>query len=60
MVIVLQVNGKVRGHIEVSVNTDEENIKSLALADERIRRHTNNKQIKKIIYVPGKIINIVV
>ncbi len=58
--VVLQVNGKVRGHIEVSLNTDEEKIKSLALADERIKRHTDNKQIKKIIYVPGKLINVVI
>ena len=60
IVIVLQVNGKVRGHIEVGIDTDEEKIKSLALADERIRRHTDNKQIKKIIYVPGKLINVVI
>ncbi|MCX7995155.1 MAG: class I tRNA ligase family protein, partial [candidate division WOR-3 bacterium] len=60
MTIVLQVNGKVRGHIVVPVNTDEEKIKSLALADERIRRHTDDKQIKKIIYVPGRLINIVI
>lgn len=60
MTVVLQVNGKVRGHIEVPVNTDEEKIKTLALADERIRRHTDNKQIKRIIYVPGKLINLVI
>ncbi|MEO0129466.1 MAG: leucine--tRNA ligase [candidate division WOR-3 bacterium] len=58
--IVLQVNGKVRGHIAVPLNTNEEKIKSLALADERIKRHTDNKQIKKIIYVPGKLINVVI
>lgn len=60
MLIVLQVNGKVRGHIEVALNTDEEKIKSIALLDERIRRHTINKQIKKTIYVPGKLINVVI
>ncbi|MEO0095324.1 MAG: leucine--tRNA ligase [candidate division WOR-3 bacterium] len=60
MTIVLQVNGRVRGHISVPLNTNEERIKSLALADKRIRRHTDNKQIKKIIYVPGKLINVVV
>ncbi|MEO0206678.1 MAG: leucine--tRNA ligase [candidate division WOR-3 bacterium] len=60
MVIVLQVNGKVRGHIDISRDADEEQIKSLALADERVRRHTDNKQIKKIIYVPGKLINVVI
>ncbi|MEO0162200.1 MAG: leucine--tRNA ligase [candidate division WOR-3 bacterium] len=60
MTVVLQVNGKVRGHIVVPVDCDAEKIKTLALADERIKRHTDNKQIKKIIYVPGKLINIVV
>lgn len=60
MVIVLQVNGKVRGHIDVAMNIDGEKIKLLALKDERIRRHTCNRQIKKIIYVPGKLINVVI
>jgi len=60
LTIVLQINGKVRGHITVPLNTDEEKIRSLALADERIKRHTDNKQIKKVIYVPGKLINIVI
>ncbi|MGQ9817969.1 MAG: leucine--tRNA ligase [bacterium] len=60
MVIVLQVNGKVRGHIEIPISTDGEKIKLLALADERIRRYTGNGQIKKIIYVPGKLINVVI
>ena len=60
LTIVLQINGKVRGHITVPLNTDEKKIRSLALADERIKRHTDNKQIKKVIYVPGKLINIVI
>ncbi len=58
--VVLQVNGKVRGHIDVPSDTEEEAIKSRALADERIKRHTDNKQIKKIVYIPGKLVNVVV
>ncbi len=58
--IVLQVNGRVRGHIDIPRDTDEEKIKSLALADERVSRHTDNKQIKKVIYVPNKLINVVI
>uniref|UniRef100_A0A7V0Z5U1 Leucine--tRNA ligase n=1 Tax=candidate division WOR-3 bacterium TaxID=2052148 RepID=A0A7V0Z5U1_UNCW3 len=60
LTIVLQINGKVRGHITVPLNTNEEKIKSLALADERIKRHTDKKQITKVIYVPGKLINVVI
>lgn len=56
----VQVNGKLRSVIEVDVNEEEEVIKEMALNDESVKRHTDNKTIIKIIVVKGKIVNIVV
>lgn len=58
--IVIQINGKVRSHIEVETELAEEKIKDLALNNERIKRHLEGKEIKKTIYVPQKLLNIVV
>lgn len=58
--IVIQVNGKLRSRIEVSVGETEETVKELARNDERIKHFTEGKQIIKEIYVPKKLLNIVV
>lgn len=59
-IIGVQINGKVRGQIEVSPETDENTALELAKADENIMKHLTEAQPKKVIYVPGKILNIVV
>ena len=56
----IQVNGKVRGTVEVSVEATKEEIKEMALSDENINKFIENKNIVKEIFVPGKIYNIVV
>ncbi len=58
--IVLQINGKVRSRITVAADEDEETIRSLSLAEERIAGLTSGKQIVKVVYVPKKLVNIVV
>ena len=58
--IVVQVNGKVRGKVTVSADTDEETVKTVAFADENVKKFTDNTQIVKVIYVPGKLLNVVV
>jgi leucyl-tRNA synthetase len=58
--VVLQVNGKLRGKIEVPAGTQEEELKSLAVADEAVQKHTAGKQIVKLIVVQNKLVNIVV
>jgi len=58
--MVVQVNGRVRGRILVPVGADEELIKQLALQESNVRAHIEGKEIKRIIVVPGKIVNIVV
>ena len=58
--IVVQVNGKVRGKVTVAVEADEERVKSVAFADENVKKFTDGQQIVKVIYVPGKLLNVVV
>jgi leucyl-tRNA synthetase len=58
--VVLQVNGKVRDRINVPVGIGEEEIQKLALGNETIQRYLGGKEIRKVILVPGKLINLVV
>ncbi len=58
--IVIQVNGKLRSKLSVAVNTSSDEIEKLALSDERIKQYVTGKQIRKIIHIPQKLINIVV
>ncbi len=56
----VQVNGKVRASIQLAPDASEEEAKKIALAEENIQKHLEGKEIVKIIYVPGRILNIVV
>jgi leucyl-tRNA synthetase len=58
--IVVQVNSRVRGRIVVPIDADEATIKELALQEPNVRAHLEGKEIKRIIIVPRKIVNIVV
>jgi len=58
--IVVQVNGKVRAEIMVRKDISEDDIKALALKEKRVIPWTENKQIKRVIYVPGRVVNIVI
>jgi leucyl-tRNA synthetase len=60
LLIVIQLNGKVRQRITVPASASQEDIKSLALNDSKIREQTRGQEIKKVIVVPGKLVNIVV
>ena len=57
--LVIQVNGKVRGKIEVAANASKENIEQLALADTNVQRFTDGVTVRKVIVVPGRLVNIV-
>ena len=57
--IAVQVNGKLRGELMVSPDESEDNLKALALELDGVKRNTEGKEIKKIIVVKGRIINIV-
>ena len=58
--IAVQVNGKVRGTIEINIEDDENSIKEKALDNENVNKHIEGKEIVKIIVIKGKIVNIVV
>jgi leucyl-tRNA synthetase len=58
--IVIQVNGKLRGRLTVGVDADEAHIKKMALEDDRVQQFVRDKPIKKAIYVKNKLVNFVV
>ena len=58
--LVVQVNGKVRDRIEVPADIAEEQAKELALSSNGARRHMAGKTVREVIYVPGRLVNIVV
>jgi len=60
LLVVIQVNGKLRSRITVPAGTEEESVNSMALADEKVMPFLEGKQIRKVISVPGKLVNIVV
>jgi leucyl-tRNA synthetase len=56
--VILQVNGKVRDRLDVPAQISPAELEKLALANARVQEHLAGKQIKKIIVVPGKLVNI--
>lgn len=58
--MVVQVNGKVRGKIEVSTNASKEEMESLAMSIENVKKNIEGKEIVKVITIPSKLVNIVV
>ena len=58
--LVVQVNGKVRGRVSVPAGADNATVEEAALADMNVQKFTENKTVRKIIVVPGRLINIVV
>jgi leucyl-tRNA synthetase len=57
--IPVQVNGRVRDHITIASDTPEDEIKQLALSTGQVQRFTANQNVLKVIYVPGRIVNVV-
>ncbi|PPK72364.1 leucyl-tRNA synthetase [Methylobacter tundripaludum] len=58
--LVLQVNGKLRSKMSVSINASKDEIEAMALSDEHVMRFIEGQPIKKVIIVPKKLVNIVV
>jgi leucyl-tRNA synthetase len=58
--LVVQVNGKLRGRVGVPAGAAREEIERAALADDNVQRHLEGKAVKKIVVVPGRLINIVI
>ncbi|MFH1829958.1 MAG: leucine--tRNA ligase [Pseudomonadota bacterium] len=58
--IIVQVNGKLRDRIEVASDASDDDVKQIALANEKVKSVVAGKQAKKVIVVPGKLVNVVV
>ena len=58
--IAVQVNGRVRGSVRVSPEASKETVLELARAEENVARYLHNGDVKREIYVPGRIVNFVV
>ncbi|RAO99747.1 leucine--tRNA ligase [Petrotoga sp. 9PW.55.5.1] len=58
--LAVQVNGKLRSQITIDINMNKDEIEKIALSDDKIRKYTSGNKIAKVIYVPRKIINIVI
>jgi leucyl-tRNA synthetase len=58
--LVLQVNGKLRGNMRVAKDADRAQIEKLALQNPNVQKHVDNQPVKKIIVVPGRLVNVVV
>ncbi|CAN5314460.1 leucine--tRNA ligase [soil metagenome] len=58
--LIVQVNGKLRDRIEAPADISEETAKELALSSARVRPHLEGKELRKSIYVPGRLVNLVV
>jgi leucyl-tRNA synthetase len=58
--LVVQVNGKLRGHVRVPATATREQIEALALADAGVQKFLNGQKPKKVVVVPGRLVNIVV
>jgi len=58
--LIIQVNGKVRGQVEAKAGMSEEEAKTLAISQEKVQNWIAGKEIKKVIFVPEKLINIVI
>ena len=58
--LVVQVNGKLRARLEVPADADKAAIEAQAMAAENVQRHLEGKTVRKVIVVPGKLVNIVV
>jgi leucyl-tRNA synthetase len=60
LTVVVQINGKLRGQLQLSADADEPAVVAAARGDEKVKAHLDGKQIRKTIYVPGKLVNFVV
>jgi len=58
--LVVQVNGKLRSRIELAPGSDQETAMAAAMAEQNVTRHMEGKAIRKVIYIPDRLLNIVV
>jgi leucyl-tRNA synthetase len=59
LVIPVQVNGKLRGHVTVAADAPEDQVRAAALAVEKVKEHIGAATVRKVIVIPGRLVNIV-
>ncbi len=59
LTIVIQINGKLRGKIEIPASADKETVEKMALAEQNIARHLEGLSVRKVVVIPGKLVNVV-
>lgn len=57
--VVVQVNGKLRGRIDVPADATKEAIEEQALAEQNVQKHLEDKTVRKVVVIPGKLVNVV-
>ena len=57
--LVVKVTGRLRDRIEIPADVSEEDARSVALASDRIKQFTDGKTVRQVIYVPGRLVNVV-
>jgi leucyl-tRNA synthetase len=58
--IVVQVNGRVRASLDVPLDIGKDELEAVAVADDRVQKHIDGKNISRVIVVPGRLVNVVV
>jgi leucyl-tRNA synthetase len=58
--LMVQVNGKLRAKISVAADAEQKDVEAQAFADENVQRFTDGKEVRKVILVPGRLLNLVV
>ena len=59
LTVVIQINGKLRGKIEVPSSASKEEVEQLALTEQNIVRHLEGLTVRKVVVIPGKLVNVV-
>jgi len=58
--LIVQVNGKLRGKVSVPADAQRDAIEAAVLGEENVSRHIGEQPVKKVIVVPGKLVNVVI
>ena len=57
--LVIQVNGRLRDRMQAPASISEEEVRQMVLASPRVQTHTQGKTVRKLVYVPSRLVNIV-
>ena len=60
MMIIVQVNGKLRAKLELAKGTSDDDVKAAAMADGNVQKFITDKKPTKVVYVPGRLVNVVI